>query len=154
MMIPGILYEEDCLYQYFMGYTFTHGDTQVRYGDGGRDLGGVFRVEQRIDGFISLDFDYKGGTVVTEPFTFSGKRLLLNLNTSASGEAQVAILDERGNEIPGYSLADARLINGNYLQKIVEWQGGNSDVSALAGKPVCLRFKCRGTKLYSFVFED
>ncbi|MEA3364638.1 MAG: hypothetical protein U9Q79_03270, partial [Candidatus Hydrogenedentes bacterium] len=79
MMIPGIFYEDDKLVQFFMGYTFTHGDTQVRYGDGGRDLGGVFRVEQRIDGFISIDFDYEGGTVITAPLVFEGSRLLLNL---------------------------------------------------------------------------
>jgi len=153
MMIPGILHQDGKLYHYFMGYTFTHGDTQVRYGDGGRDLGGVFRVEQRVDGFVSLDFNYEGGTVVTAPFTFSGKRLALNLNTSASGEARVALLDADGSEIPGYGLADARYINGDYQSKIVEWKDGASDVSALAGRPIRLRFECRGTKLYSFQFR-
>jgi len=153
MMIPGILYEKQYLYQYFMGYTFTHGDTQIRYGDGGRDLGGVFRVEQRIDGFISLDFNYEGGVVITEPFVLSGNRLVLNLNTSASGEARVAILDAAGEEIPRLSLADARFINGDYIEKTVEWRDGATDVSELAGKPVRLRFDCRGTKLYSFQFK-
>jgi hypothetical protein len=153
MMIPGILYEGDRLYQYFMGYTFTHGDTQVRYGEGGRGLGGVFRVEQRVDGFISLDFDYEGGTVVTEPFVFDGGRLSVNINTSASGEGRIAILDADGKELDGYGLADARFINGNYTDKTVEWRDGTTDVSALAGKPVRLRFECRGTKLYSFTFK-
>jgi len=153
MMIPGILYEGDRLYQYFMGYTFTHGDTQVRYGDGGRDLGGVFRVEQRVDGFISLDFDYQGGTVITEPFAFAGDRLSLNINTSASGEARVAILDADENELDGYGLDDARFINGNYTDKTVEWRDGAADVGSLAGTPVRLRFECRGTKLYSFTFK-
>ena len=153
MAIPGLLHVQNHIYQYFMGYAFTHGDTQVRYGEGGRKLGGVFCVEQRMDGFISLDFDYEGGTVTTEPFTFSGNRLVLNLNTSASGEARVAILDADGNEIPGYSLADARYINGDYLEKAVQWRDGNADVSPLANKPIRLRFECRGTKLYAFQFR-
>ncbi len=153
MVIPGIVFKQDRLYQYFCGYTFTHGDTQVRYGEGGRDLGGVFRVEQRTDGFISLDFSYEGGEAATQPFTFRGNRLVLNLNTSASGEARAAILDELGNEVPGHGLADARIINGNYLAKTAEWKDGKTDVSALAGQPIRLRFVCRGTKLYSFRFE-
>ncbi|MBI4556952.1 MAG: hypothetical protein HY706_05155 [Candidatus Hydrogenedentes bacterium] len=154
MVIPGLIYENDRIYQYFMGYTFTHGDTQVRYGEGGRELGGVLRVEQRLDGFISLDFDYTGGTVVTAPFTFGGKTLMLNLNTSASGEARVAILDASGNEIEGFGLGVARFINGNHVRKTVEWRDGTTDVSHWAGKPIRLRFECRGTKLYSFRFEE
>lgn len=154
MMIPGIIYGERRLYQYFMGYTFTHGDTRVRYGDGGRALGGVFRVEQRMDGFTSLDFDYAGGTAVTAPFTFSGNRLMLNINTSASGEARVAILDADGLEMPGFGLADARYINGNHYEKVVEWRDGNTNVSALAGRPARLCFACRSAKLYAFWFTD
>lgn len=154
MMIPGLLVDQDRVYQYFMGYAFTHGDTQVRFGNGGRELGGVFRVEQRLDGFVSLDFDYEGGNVTTAPFTFTGKRLSLNVNTSASGEARVAILQSDGNEVDGYGLADARYINGDYLEKTAEWRDGNTDVSSLAGQPIRLRFDCRGAKLYSFCFAD
>ena len=152
MMIPGLLYQDNKVCQYFMGYTFTHGDTQVRYGDGGRDLGGVFRAEQRIDGFTSLDFDYEGGVVTTAPFTFTGQRLLLNLNTSASGEARVAILDEAGNELPDFAMADSRIINGDYLAANATWKDGQWDVSSVQGQTVRLRFAFRGTKLYSFRF--
>jgi hypothetical protein len=154
MMIPGTVYTDAALYQYFVGYAFTHGDTQVRYGKGGRQLGGIFRLEQRIDGFISLDFDYPGGEVVTAPFTFTGRRLRLNVNTSASGEGRVAILDAAGQEISGYGLGDARYINGNYTAATVAWQDGKTDVGALAGRAVRLRFVFRGAKLYSFQFAE
>lgn len=153
MIIPGLVYDKQKLYQYCCAYTFTHGDTQVRHGRGGRSLGGIYRLEQRIDGFISLDFDYPGGEVITEPFVFQGKRLTLNVNTSASGEGRVAILDARGRPIPGYGLDQARYINGSYLAKTVQWKRGN-DVSALAGRAIRLRFVMRGTKLYSFQFRD
>jgi hypothetical protein len=66
----------------------------------------------------------------------------------------VAILDEEGKAIPGFSIEDARFINGDYLDRTVEWKGGATDVSDLAGVPIRLRFQCRGTKLYSFQFKD
>ena len=56
--------------------------------------------------------------------------------------------------VPGYGLAEARYVNGDYLVKTVTWKDGASDVSRLAGKPIRLRFVFRGTKLYSFQFND
>jgi hypothetical protein len=153
MGFPGIIYHPDRIDQYVAGYAFTHGDTQARVRLKGRELGGVYRLCQRIDGFMSADFAYGGGSLVTRPLTFEGKHLLLNVNTSASGEGRVAILDESSKEIPGFGIADSRIVNGDYLYKKVEWNGGD-DVSKLAGKPVRLRFEMRGTKLYSFRFAD
>ncbi|MBN2292877.1 MAG: hypothetical protein JXM70_10655 [Pirellulales bacterium] len=152
MIFPGIIYHETHIDQYFGGYAFTHGDTQARLRLKGRELGGIFRVQQRIDGFISADFDYQGGVLVTEPFVFAGDKLVLNINTSASGEARVGILDAKGNTIAGHVVADCQFINGDYLGKVVTWDKG-SDVSDLAGKPIRLRFEMRGTKLYAFQFK-
>ncbi len=151
---PGMVREGEEIVQYYAGYTFTHGDTQVRYKNLGRKLGGIFRVVQRRDGFVSVDFDYEGGELITEPFTFEGDSLRVNLNTSSAGEARLAILDEEGKEIPGYSLEECRIINGDYLDTTVAWKDGQSDVSGLRGKSVRLKFDCRGTKLYSFQFGN
>ena len=101
-----------------------------------------------------MDFDYQGGEVVTAPLTFKGRRLILNVNTSAAGEGRVAILDAQGQELPGYGLADVRYINGSYTAKTVTWRDGKDDVGALAGRTVRLRFVFRGTKLYSFQFTE
>lgn len=68
---PGMIVRPHTVDQYFSGYAFTHGDTQARRRLKGRELGGLFRAEQRIDGFVSLDFEADGGEVVTEPFTFT-----------------------------------------------------------------------------------
>ena len=157
MVFPGLIYTNHHIYQYFAGYTFTHGDPNARTGLQGRDLGGLFRLEQRIDGFTSMDFDYAGGTVLTKPFTFNGKVLALNVDTSAAGEGRVAICDEAGTEITGFTLDDCRIISGDYLEKIVAWGIADpvisrTDVSSLAGTTVRLKFSFRGTKLYSFGF--
>jgi hypothetical protein len=152
MGFPGLVYKPDRIEQFFAAYNFTHGDTNARFRLEGRKLGGVFRSVQRIDGFVSADFAYTGGTLTTRPFKFEGKHLLLNVNTSASGEGRVALLDESGGEIPGFTKKDCRYINGDFLDKKVEWAEGNADVSRLAGKAVRLRFDLRGAKLYSFRF--
>jgi len=153
MVFPGLLYHDTRIDHYFGGYAFTHGDTQARVRLEGRQLGGIFRLQQRIDGFVSADFAYTGGRLTTEPLVFEGNCLALNVNTSASGEARVAILDADGNPIGGFAAEDCLIINGDYLTKVVIWKGG-ADVSELAGRPVRLRFEMRGAKLYAFQFSQ
>jgi hypothetical protein len=151
MIFPGMIHYPDRIDQYFGGYTFTHGDTNARERLKGRELGGIFRVVQRVDGFTSMDFPYGGGFLMTEPFNFRGKELLLNVNTSAAGEGRVAILDQSGRELEGFGLHDCRIVNGDYLKKVVEWGKGN-DVSSLTQKAIRLRFEMRGAKLFGFQF--
>ncbi len=153
MVFPGLLYHADRIDHFLGAYAFTHGDTQARVRLEGRALGGYVRLQQRIDGFMSADFAYGGGTLITAPFTFRGRFLTLNVNTSAAGEARVAVLDEGGKPFPGYGIEDCRIINGDYLAKRVAWKGPD-DLSALAGRPMRLRFEMRGTKLYSFQFVE
>jgi hypothetical protein len=83
------------------------------------------------------------------PTPFKTTRIL-----KAAGETRVAILDEAGGEIDGFTAKQCRIVNGDFLDKKVQWQDGASDVSRLAGKPVRLRFDARGTKLFSFRFAD
>ena len=157
MALCGLIYREKTIDQYFGGYTFTHGDTQARYQKEGRELGGIWRVEQRLDGFVSLDFDTDGGEALTRPFVFQGDRLALNINTSAAGECRVAICDETGREIEPYTIDNCRFINGDYLEKEIVWNNASesiSDVSPLANQSIRLRFTSRRAKLYAFQFFD
>jgi len=151
MVFPGLLYRETHIDQYFAGYAFTHGDTQARVRLQGRQLGGIFRLEQRIDGFVSADFAYTGGVLTTAPFVFEGKFLTLNVNTSAAGEARVAVLDEAGKALPGRGIDDCKIINGDHVAARVAWKGPD-DLAAVAGRPIRLRFQMRGAKLYAFQF--
>ncbi|MBI3921584.1 MAG: hypothetical protein HY318_09225 [Armatimonadetes bacterium] len=153
MVFPGMVYHDAHIDQYFGGYAFTHGDRQARRRLEGRALGGIFRLEQRIDGFVSADFAYAGGGLTTAPFTFEGNCLMLNLNTSAAGEGRVALLDAEGKPLAGYTIEECDFINGDYLSKPVSWRG-KADVSSLAGKPARLRFEMRGAKLYAFQFKQ
>lgn len=112
----------------------------------------VFRVVQRLDGFVSADAPYTGGTMETRPFIFSGKALELNVKTEATGSVQVGFEDAAGNPIPGYSVDDCIFINTDDVHARVSWLKTGADVSSLAGKPVRLVFHMRGAKIFALQF--
>ena len=93
-----------------------------------------------------------GGELVTKPVIFSGKELTLNFSSSAAGDLRVAIQNVDGTSIPGFSLDDCPPVFGDSVDRVVQWKNG-SDVSALAGKSVCLRFSLHDADLYSYQFR-
>ncbi len=107
----------------------------------------------RTDGFVSMSAGVPGGEFVTKPLTFDGKRLSLNYETSAVGSVRVELQDEAGQALPGYALDDCPEIYGSEIEHTVAWKGG-SDVSALAGKPVRLRFATVDADVYSMRFGE
>lgn len=109
------------------------------------------RLTLRIDGFVSLAAAALGGELVTKPLVFDGASLTLNLATSAAGSLQVEIQDAAGQPISGYSLADCPEIFGDELARVVRWRNG-SDLRALSGKTVRLRFVLHDADLYAFQF--
>ena len=111
------------------------------------------RYTLRIDGFVSVQAPLRGGELLTKPLVFQGNRLVLNFSTSAAGTIHVELQDPDGQPIPGFTLADCHAVLGDDLERVVAWQGG-SDVSALAGEPVRLRFMLRDADLYSMQFID
>lgn len=110
------------------------------------------RYSLRLDGFASLQAPYSGGEMVTRPFTFTGKRLWLNFATSAAGGVRVEVQDAEGKPLPGYSLAEARELIGNEIERPAAWKAGE-EVAALAGKTVRLRFVMKDADVYSLHFE-
>jgi hypothetical protein len=109
------------------------------------------RVILRKDGFMSYDAGAEEGTLTTVPLVFSGSHLELNLATTDDGQVEVELLREDGQAIPGFEFSLVDRIVGNFLAKTVTWQG-RSDLSALRGQPVRLRFSLRKAKLYAFQF--
>jgi len=98
------------------------------------------------------------GQMTTRPFGFSGSRLYLNTSMApiaagpSPGEVKVEILRANHKKLPGFSFNDADSITVGGTSQVVSWNG-NSDVSALAGKPIKLRFYFKNAKLYSFQFK-
>jgi len=107
----------------------------------------------RVDGFVSVQAPLSGGELVTKPVVFEGRELVINYSTSAAGSVQVEVQDAEGNPIDGFALAQCREIFGDDIARVVSWEGG-SDVSALAGRPVRLRFVLKDADLYSVRFRQ
>lgn len=111
------------------------------------------RYTIRVDGFVSVAAPLSGGELLTKPFRFRGKQLLLNYSTSAAGSIRVQIEDANGTPAPGFAFTDNSELYGDSLSQTVHWSKV-PDVTALAGKPVRLRFELRDADLFSFRFTE
>jgi len=144
----GMIRQDDEIWQYCTVSPHTH------HGYGlslpGTD-GGIRRVVQRLDGFVSVDADHEGGTFRTPLLVFRGDRLELNVDGGVRGEVWVEIQDAHGQPIPGYTMDDAVSVDLNGVREEVWWKQG-PDVSELAGQAVRLVFRLRSASLYAFQF--
>jgi hypothetical protein len=112
----------------------------------------LHRYSMRLDGFTSLSAPYKGGEMITKPFTFTGHELEINYSTSAAGEIRFELQDENGVPIPGFTMEDSQTVIGNEISRIVLWNG-NGDLKDLVSKPVRLRIQMKDADLYSIRFK-
>ncbi|MGH7957132.1 MAG: hypothetical protein ACREH8_08980, partial [Opitutaceae bacterium] len=110
------------------------------------------RYTLRLDGFVSVNAPMSGGELVTKPLTFRGSKLALNFSTSAAGDVQVELQDGAGKALPGFALEDCQTVFGDSVERTVTWKNGG-DVSAVAGKPVRLRFVLKDADLYALRFN-
>ena len=90
------------------------------------------------------------GSLTTKPLVFEGTKLIIN---SKAPGVSVAVLDHTGKPISGFTRNDCEPFQGDAIRHTVKWQG-NSDISAISGKSVRLRFHLRNAKLYAFVVQD
>ncbi len=113
----------------------------------------IRRYTLRTDGFVSVNAPYAGGELLTKPLIFEGKGLILNYATSAAGGVRVELQTPEGVPIPGFTLDDCPEIIGDEIERVVSWGEKGSDVSALAGRPVRLRFVMKDADLFSLRFR-
>lgn len=118
----------------------------------GQSVNLIERCTLRLDGFASLHADYDGGSVVTKPLTFTGKELHLNFSTGAAGHVAVEIQDASGHAYPGFTLGDCLRQSYDDIDRVIHWKSG-SDLSALSGKAVRLKFDLRDADVYSMWFK-
>jgi hypothetical protein len=110
------------------------------------------RYSLRLDGFTSVHASYKGGEMITKPFSFTGDNLFINFSTSAAGVIKVEVQDIDGKAINGFEMENCNEIIGNEIEKTVKWKS-NKNVEELIGKPIKLRFFMKDADLYSIKFE-
>ena len=88
------------------------------------------------------------GQVITKPFVATGDRLLLNVDVSDDGEAEVEVLDEDMQTIDGFELSSSVPLRGRSIEQTVAWTT-RSKWSQLAGRKVRLRIRLRNADLYA-----
>jgi hypothetical protein len=160
-IVPGA--NEGELFMYYLGTSDTHGwnrddkNNRLLTAAGVAPTGPnvISRLVLRRDGFVSVRAPYTGGEFTTPLLRFAGEKLLLNVDTSASGELRVELQDAAGNPLPGYTLEECDLVHtANEINRVVTWRGGQSALEQFAGQPVRLRFVMRDADLYAFQFAN
>lgn len=163
-IVPG---QNDDMYLYYMGSDIIHGwDRGDKYEErenrilkatgfnSCRRVSAISRLVIRRDGFTSVRANYKGGEFVTPEMIFTGNKLILNVDTAATGILRVGIMDTDDKYIDGYSLSECKTIHTcNDINKKVEWSN-SSNVSDLVGKSIKLHFQMCDTDLYAFQFTE
>jgi len=105
----------------------------------------------RPDGFASLDALDDEGEVLTRALIFEGSTLHINAKAKP-GYVAAEFLDEEGQAITGFDRDSCLpMASEDSLDHTIQWKGGG-ELSALAGRPVRLKFYMRRAKLYSFWF--
>lgn len=170
----GLILRGDEIWQYCFGESRYHSSRQKK---GFKRE--VYRLVQRLDGFVSIDSPYGKDTYMqTKPFRFEGNCLQLNLDTDAAGYIQVGFLDGEGVPIPGYTMDECIFLNGDFTSIQVEWMQNmetlkkieinseedylklaerartSKDLSSLEGRIVQMVFRMQGSKLYAMRFTD
>lgn len=123
-------------------------------------LGEIGLASWQSERIVALQADERG-QFTTPPLVFSGREFHLNLLTARAGHVKVEIAaaedpirpvpTQAGSPFDGYSFADCDPIVGDHARTTVTW-GGQSDLSAFAGKPIVLRFQMYAAKLFAFTF--
>ena len=102
----------------------------------------------RRDGFASVDAGPQGGTLTTRPLTFTGRHLFVNTDCPA-GSLRAELLDRDGQPIAPFTLENSVSLKEDAVLAEMTWKGA-TDLSALAGKTVRVRFHLQNGSLYSF----
>lgn len=106
-----------------------------------------YRYTTRLDGFFSWYAKFRGGDILTKPFTFIGNELEINFASSAFGDITITICDENGKELDGYK---SIRIFGDSVDRKVKFE---KELKELNEKPVRLKIHLRDCNLYSFKFN-
>ena len=151
MVLGGsnILVVDDEIRMYYTGCSKSH-DTATPYYSRPEYVQGVGVATLRLDGFVSLRANDEVGTITTKPVKIAGNRLQINASATA-GSIRVALLDESGKAIEGYSATDCDAFREDDLRHVVAWNG-SSDVSQLADRELRIVFEITKADLYAFQF--
>lgn len=148
--IAGILRKGDKLHQYHAATDCEHhGQIGKQYGYKGLlSSSRVYHTEQRLDGFVSMDFGPDGGELVTPLLQVTGKRLILNCN-AAKGDLRVELRNAENKHLPGFAYADCAPVRADGTNYEVQW----TNSVPLPRHSLRLAMKGRSAKVFAFEFR-
>ncbi|MFN7937871.1 MAG: hypothetical protein U0R19_31365 [Bryobacteraceae bacterium] len=129
----GMLRKGHEIYQYYAGGGTDHASSKP-------GPSALIRVVQRLDGFVSAGATTAGGEFVTPLLQTSGRKLMLNIDTGATGSAWVEAITSNGQ-----SIASERIVANDTAAEV-------TFIRALPAEPLRLRFKLDNARLYAFQF--
>lgn len=143
------LRHDGALYFYYYGGPAFHGSRFLR----GRFQLGLAQL--RPDGFASLQAGWRTGVVTTRPFQWPGGALVVNgqeLGGSRTDESglRVAVLNERGETMPGFADTNCVPLAGDYVEGKPIWNGQPEGLDSFIGQTIRLRFFLKQAEIYSF----
>jgi len=100
----------------------------------------------RRDAFVGLQASAEGteGQLTTKPLPLRGPHLLLNVEQrGGSGSVTVALLDQKGKELPGFGFADSIPITGDAVRASVHWKS-NGDIRSLRDQKASVALRIQG----------
>ncbi len=106
--------------------------------------------------FLARTGDYFGGWLLTRQFILDGSEIEIDAiapEDTKFGEVRCEIVGEDGAPIDGFAFADSDPVTGDSFHHKLTWKG-SSDISALRGKAVYLRFLVVASKIYSFTVKE
>ena len=101
-----------------------------------------------MDGFASLAAGYDEGQVTTKTFRSRGGGLTVNAKADF-GRLRVAVLDDQGKPVAGYTDQECLPIQQDGVQIPVRWRD-HANLKTLSGRPVRLRFHLENARLFSY----
>jgi len=133
-MSAGMIRRGREIHQFFVGWPYTHNrpvewdrDPESRAEWIKKDLGGIYRATTRVDGFVARKAGNEEGILTTRLLEFGAKTgLRLNIDASGTCYATVALLDEAGDPIPGFTHEDCELIHADEIDFPVRWKSADS----------------------------
>lgn len=106
-------------------------------------------VRLRRDGFTSMKSDENEGFLLTKLITCTGQYLFVNADVS-HGELKVAVLDDNGQVIPGFSKEECQsMCSENKTKYKITWHREES-LPSLKNTPIQLKFYLKKGDLYAF----
>ena len=106
----------------------------------------------RRDGFASITAGDEPGWLVTRPLGFQGRELRVNAQVTPGGSIRVGVMRRDGEPVDGLRAEDCKPLTGDLIDARARWEG-KSDMRAVSGSDVRLKFRLRNAKLYSFWIE-